>query len=82
MPIPPEDLQSIARILAAGCYIAIGSTPTATNTSMYLPANMPEYFVTNRTDNIAVLEVTAPHGFGRSGTLPLRLKRRPSAWRS
>lgn len=59
----PPGADVVRLVATVPCYIAIGSAPVATASSMYLPANMPEYFVTNRTDNIAVLEVSS------SGTL-------------
>ena len=41
------------------CYVAFGVAPTATATSMYLAANVPEYFVLNMTDQVAALQVSA-----------------------
>jgi len=50
---------SVIRLVSTvACYVAIGASPTATAASMYLPANMPEYFVVNPTDQVAALEVS------------------------
>lgn len=45
------------------CYISIGSSPTATATSTFLPAKLPEYFGINSGDIVAVIQSTV------SGTL-------------
>ena len=51
--------SSVIRLVSTvACYVAIGASPTATSSSMYLPANMPEYFVVDPTDQVAVLEVS------------------------
>lgn len=50
----------VVRLVATtNCYVAFGAAPTATAASMYLPANMPEYFVVNSTDAVAALQVSA-----------------------
>jgi hypothetical protein len=50
---------SVIRLVSTvDCYIAIGASPTATATSMFLPAKEPEYFVVDPTNEVAVLQVT------------------------
>jgi hypothetical protein len=41
------------------CHIAFGANPTATATSMFLPAKVPEYFICSPTDKAAVIQDTA-----------------------
>jgi hypothetical protein len=41
------------------CHIAFGPNPTATATSMFLPAKVPEYFICSPTDKAAVIQDTA-----------------------
>ena len=41
------------------CHIAFGANPTATATSMLLPARVPEYFICNPTDKVAVIQDAA-----------------------
>lgn len=41
------------------CYIEINSNPTATTSSLYLPAGAVEYFGCNPEDKLAVLQVSA-----------------------
>jgi hypothetical protein len=51
-------IELIRVISSTDCYIEIGTTPTATVTSMYLPAYLVEYFrVASGTDKVAVLQV-------------------------
>lgn len=37
------------------CHIVINSLPTATANDTYIPANVPEYFVVNAGDELAVI---------------------------
>lgn len=57
------------------CYVAFGSTPTATTSSMFLPAKIPEYFVCATTDKIAVLEATGAGSLYRCGAIIQRFAR-------
>lgn len=41
------------------CHIAFGANPTATATSMFLPAKVPEYFICSPTDKVAVIQDAA-----------------------
>ena len=41
------------------CHIAFGANPTATATSMLLPAKVPEYFICGPTDKVAVIQDAA-----------------------
>ena len=41
------------------CHIAFGANPTATASSMFLPAKVPEYFVCNPADKVAVIQDAA-----------------------
>lgn len=60
---------SIMRLVSTtDCYVAFGTNPTATTSSLFLPANVPEYFGIpssnqNETWKVAVIQSTA------SGTL-------------
>lgn len=44
------------------CYVAIGANPTATSSSMYLPAGSVEYFGCSPGEKVAVLRVLS-NGF-------------------
>ncbi|HZT29502.1 MAG TPA: hypothetical protein VFA33_06445 [Bryobacteraceae bacterium] len=55
-PIGADVVRLVATV---DCYVAIGSSPTATASSMFLPAKMAEYFVLAQTDKIAVLQVSS-----------------------
>lgn len=46
----------IRLVSSEACYVEIGSNPTATSSSMYLPANSPEYFVVEGGEIIAALQ--------------------------
>ena len=51
---------SLVRLVSTvNCYLAVGSAPVATSAGMYLPANVPEYFVLNLADLVAVLQVSS-----------------------
>ena len=41
------------------CHIAFGANPTATATSMLLPAKVPEYFICSPTDKVAAIQDAA-----------------------
>lgn len=41
------------------CHVAFGSNPTATTSSMYLPANTPEYFGVTGGHKVAVIRTSA-----------------------
>jgi len=50
-----HDLVEVTATL--DCYIAIGSAPTASATTMYLPASLPRLFhILNGTDKIAAIK--------------------------
>lgn len=52
----PVTEDTIMRVVAdIDCFIAVGSNPTATNTSMFLPAKTPEYLKLAQTDRISAL---------------------------
>lgn len=52
--------STLVRVVSStDCRIAFGANPTATATSILLPAKMPEYFVCNPTDKIAVIQDAA-----------------------
>jgi hypothetical protein len=55
----------IRLVCDSDCYIAIGSNPTATTSSTWLPATSPEYFACHPGDKVAAIQKTA------SGTLNL-----------
>jgi hypothetical protein len=38
--------------------VAFGTNPTATSSSLYLPANVPEYFAVRESCEVAVLQVS------------------------
>ncbi len=47
----------IARVVATvACWIEFGANPTATTSSVYLPANLVEYFVVSPSSKIAVIQ--------------------------
>lgn len=55
-----SSTETQARIVATQpCYIAVGTNPTATTASTYLPAGISEYIAVNPGDKIAALQVTA-----------------------
>lgn len=43
---------------SSDCYVSFGSNPTATTSSLYLPAGAIEYFGINPGDKIAVLQAS------------------------
>ena len=49
---------SIVRIMCTSdCYIAFGSSPTATTGDMILPANQPEYFTMVGAEKVSAIQV-------------------------
>ena len=51
---------TVVRVVSTtDCHIAFGANPTATATSMLLPARVPEYFICNPTDKVAVIQDAA-----------------------
>jgi len=52
---------SVVRLVSTtDCFVAFGSNPTAnTTTSLFLPANSPEYFQFNSGDKVAVIQNAA-----------------------
>ena len=56
---PLKDTTKIVRLISdQNCYVAFGSSPTATSSSMYLAAGIPEYFGVTPGDKIAALKVS------------------------
>ena len=41
------------------CYVAVGTTPTATTSDVVILAGFPEYFLIEPSDKVAALQVTA-----------------------
>jgi len=41
------------------CHVAFGSSPTATTSSMYLPANQVEYFLVAASEKVAAIRANA-----------------------
>ena len=51
---------AVVRVVSTtDCHIVFGGNPTATATSMFLPAKVPEYFICSPTDKAAVIQDTA-----------------------
>lgn len=49
---------TVVRLVATEpCYVAFGGAPVATSSSIYLPADRPEYFTVNSGDKVAALQV-------------------------
>jgi hypothetical protein len=52
--------SGVVRLLATSdCHVALGADPTAGPTSLFLPANMPEYFGCGTGDKVAVIQDSA-----------------------
>lgn len=52
--------SQVVRLLATSdCHVAIGATPAATATDLFLPADTPEYFACETTDLVSVIQDTA-----------------------
>jgi len=50
----------VVRLLATtDCHVALGPNPAADATSLFLPANMPEYFACVGTDTVSVIQDAA-----------------------
>jgi hypothetical protein len=50
----------LVRLCASSdCFVAFGSNPTASSSSLFLPAGMVEYFGINPGDKIAVIQSSA-----------------------
>ncbi|MFN7227201.1 MAG: hypothetical protein ACK5UY_08195 [Holosporales bacterium] len=49
----------LVRVVATvACHLAIGANPTATTSNLYLPANLPEYFLIDSGQKIAAVKTT------------------------
>ena len=46
-------------VATSACYIRIGSSPTATVSDPYLPANVVEYFTINPGEQVSAIQVSA-----------------------
>jgi len=46
-------------VATTACYVAIGSSPTATTSSAYLPADSPEYFTCNPGEKVSAVQLSA-----------------------
>lgn len=57
-----EGVEIIRVVLTSAGYIAIGADPTATTSDVYMPANVPEYFVVSPGGTIKVSAVQAASG--------------------
>lgn len=51
--------QVIRVVATTACYIAIGSSPTATTSDIYMPANVPEYFVVPPSSKVSAVQVSS-----------------------
>lgn len=52
--------STVVRVVATtDCHVSFGADPAADATSLYLPANMPEYFACSGEEKIAVIRDTA-----------------------
>lgn len=60
-PVQGNKTQHIRLCATSDCWIAFGTAPTAVAgaPSMYLPANVPEYFWVNYGEKVAVIRNTA-----------------------
>ena len=55
----------VVRVVSStDCHIAFGANPTATATSMLLPAKVPEYFICGPTDKVAAIQDAAGGNLG------------------
>lgn len=46
-------------VLTSAGYIAIGAAPTATTSDIYMPANVPEYFVVSPGVKVSAVQASA-----------------------
>jgi hypothetical protein len=53
------DTTLVRLVATEACYVAIGDNPTATSSSMYLPAATPEYFGIGGGQKVAALQVAS-----------------------
>ncbi len=54
------SMTQVIRVVAtSACYIAIGSSPTATTSDIYLPAAVPEYFVVPPSSKVSAIQASA-----------------------
>lgn len=52
-------IQVIRVVLTTAGHIAIGTSPTATTSDIYMPANVPEYFVVPATVKVSAIQVSS-----------------------
>lgn len=53
-------VSTLVRVVTTtAAYIKIGSSPTATNTDVYIPANTPEYFTIAAGQKVSAIQVSA-----------------------
>lgn len=53
-------VTKLVRLLSTvDCYVAFGSNPTATSSSLYMVAGVPEYFAVDPGSKVAVLQVAS-----------------------
>lgn len=46
-------------VLTSAGHVAIGSDPTATTSDIYMPANVPEYFIVPPSSKVSAVQVSA-----------------------
>lgn len=46
-------------VVTSAAHIAIGGTPTATTSDVYMPANVAEYFLINPGEKVSAVQVSA-----------------------
>lgn len=51
--------QVIRVVCTTAAYIAIGTAPVATTSDMYVPANVPEYFIVNGARKVSAVQVSS-----------------------
>jgi hypothetical protein len=49
----PVGAGVVRLVATVDCYLAFGTSPTADNNGLFLPANTPEYFACASTDRVA-----------------------------
>jgi hypothetical protein len=53
------QIQVVRIVSTSACYVAFGVSPTATTSSIYMPADKPEYFTVAPGDKVSAVQVSA-----------------------
>jgi hypothetical protein len=51
--------RKVRVVVTSAAFVKIGSNPTATTADVYMPANLPEYFIVSSGQSVSAIQVSS-----------------------